>query len=100
MAARLADAMYRGAMVGWHLDDLGREAETDLMATDWFAHADRPLDEVRADLGLLPRSERAVTAGSTTPWERGGISPFQFEHGRAAAAAEGRVYESFGAAPA
>ena len=100
MAARLADAMYRGAMVGWHLDDLGREAETDLMATDWFAHADRPLDEVRADLGLLPRSARAVAAGSTTPWERGGISPFQFEQGRAAAAADGRVYESFGAAPA
>jgi hypothetical protein len=99
MAIRLADAMYRGAKLAWHLDDTGRSDATDLLGTDWFVHADRPVDEVRADFGLLPRSPRAVAAGSTTPWERGGISPFQFEHGRTVARGEGRAYESYGAEP-
>ena len=84
----------------WHLNDTGRGDETDLLATDWFAHADRPLAEVRADFGLRPRSERAVAAGSHTAWERGGISPFQFAHGQEVAEAEGRAYESYGAEPA
>ena len=100
MAARLADAMYRGAILATYLNETGRHHATDLLATDWFAHADRPLTEVRADYGLPPRSERAVAAGSRTAWEPGGISPFQFAHGREVAEAEGRAYESFGAAPA
>jgi hypothetical protein len=73
---------------------------TDLLATDWFEHAERSLADVRKELGLLPRSDRAVAAGSKTPWERGGISPFQFRHGREVAEAEGREYDSFGAEPA
>jgi hypothetical protein len=100
MAVRLADATYRGAILATHLNDTGRHDATDLLATDWFAHADRPLDEVRADYGLPPRSDAAIGAGSTTAWERGGISPFQFAHGRAIAESEGRTYESYGAAPA
>ena len=56
MAVRLADAMYRGAMVGWHLNDHHPGRSTDLLAADWFEHADRPLGDVRAELGLLPRS--------------------------------------------
>ena len=40
-----ADAMYRGAMLATHLNETGRHDETDLLATDWFAHADRPLPE-------------------------------------------------------
>jgi hypothetical protein len=100
MSIRLADAMYRGAMLAWHLNDTGRGDETDLLATDWFALADRPLAEVRADFGLRPRSDRAIAAGSHTAWERGGISPFQFAHGQEVAEAEGRAYESYGAEPA
>ena len=100
MSIRLADAMYRGAMLAWHLNDTGRGDRTDLLATDWFAHADRPLAEVRADFGLRPRSDRAVAAGSHTAWERGGISPYQYAHGQEVAEAEGRVYESYGAEPA
>jgi hypothetical protein len=99
MAVRLADAMYRGAMLAWHVNDTYPGRSTDLLATDWFEHADRPLEEIRAELGLLPRSARAVAAGSKTPWERGGISPFQQQHGRAAAEADGREYESYGAEP-
>jgi len=99
MAVRLGDAMARGARLAWHLNDTGRGDRTDLLATDWFAYADVPVDDVRADLGLPPRSARAITAGSTTPWEAGGISPFQFAQGRAAAEADGRPYESYGAIP-
>jgi hypothetical protein len=101
MAVRLADATYRGAILATHLNDTGRGSKaTDLLATDWFAHAERPLEEVRADYGLPPRSAAAVAAGSTTPWERGGISAFQFAHGRDAAHAEEHEYDSFGAEPA
>jgi hypothetical protein len=100
MAVRLADAMYRGAMLAWHVNDTYPGRRTDLLATDWFEHADRPLEDVRAELGLLPRSARAVAAGSKTAWERGGISPYQFAHGRAVAEAEGREYEAYGAEPA
>jgi len=101
MAVRLADATYRGAILAKHLNDAGRGSKsTDLLATDWFAHAERPIDDVRAEYGLPPRSAAAIEAGSTTPWERGGISPFQYAHGRDVAHAEEREYDSYGAEPA
>jgi len=101
MAVRLADATYRGAILATHLNETGRGSKaTDLLATDWFAHADRQLDEVRDEYGLPPRSATAIAAGSTTPWERGGISPFQYAHGRDVAHAEEHQYDSFGAEPA
>jgi hypothetical protein len=99
MAARLADAMYRGAKLAWYLDDHDRCAETDLLATDWFSYADWPIDDVRTHLGLLPKSRRAIEAGSVSPWEPGGISPFQFARGKDAAEPEGRAYDSYGAFP-
>ncbi len=68
MAVRLADAMYRGAMLATHLNDTGRHDATDLLATDWFAHADRPLDEVRA----TSASRRAPTAPSPRARRRRG----------------------------
>ncbi len=101
MAVRLADATYRGAILATHLNETGRGPKaTDLLATDWFAHAERPIEEVRAEYGLPPRSEAAIAAGSTTPWEKGGISPFQYAHGRDVAHAEEHEYDSFGAEPA
>jgi hypothetical protein len=99
MAVRLADAMYRGAILATHLNDTGRHDATDLLATDWFAHADRQLDELRDEYGIPPRSAAAVAAGSTTAWEPGGISPFQLAHGREVAESDGREYDSFGATP-
>ena len=69
------------------------------MARDWFADAARPLADVRAELGIVPKSEHAVASGSVTAWEPGGISPYQYECGRKAAEAEGREYESYGARP-
>ena len=100
MALRLGDAMYRGAKMAWHLDDTDRSNETDLLATDWFQHADRQLEELRADFGLLEKSRRARDAGSVSPFEPGGISPFQYENGRRTAEAENRPYDSYGAVPA
>ena len=99
MAARLADAMYRGAVLATYLDANDRCAETDLLGNDWFAYAEWPLADVRAHFGLPPRSELAIASGSVTPWEPGGISPFQFAAGQKAAAARGETYESYGAAP-
>jgi hypothetical protein len=87
MACRLGDAMRRGAMCG-----------RDLMAVDWFELADRPLDEVRDRLGVVPKDPDAVVAGSRGPWESGGISPFQFNAGQSLADAEGREYLPYGAA--
>jgi hypothetical protein len=91
--------MYRGAKLAWYLDAHDRGTETDLLATDWFAYADWPVDEVRAHLGLLPKSVRAIETGSVDAWEPGGISPFQYARGRELAEAEGRPYTSYGALP-
>ncbi|MEM7325019.1 MAG: hypothetical protein AAF531_18165 [Actinomycetota bacterium] len=88
MATRLADASLRGALT---------TGSNDFMALDWFAIADRPLDVVRAEFGIPPKSAAAVAAGSVSAWEPGGISPFQLRAGMAAAERDGRPYEAFGA---
>ncbi len=44
-----------------------------------------------------PNREAALAAGSVGPWERGGISPFQMNAGRALAASQDRPYEAHGA---
>jgi hypothetical protein len=93
MAVRLADAMRRGALCGAHAGG------PDLLMRDWFADAARPLDDVRAELGVGAKSEHAVASGSVTAWEPGGISPYQFEQGRLAAEMRGVAYDSFGASP-
>jgi hypothetical protein len=82
MPARLADAMYRGAVCG-----------RDLLAIDWFEYADMPVDKVRRELNIVPKR----VTGSVGPWEPGGISEFQLAAGRKQAEAEGREYDSFGA---
>lgn len=99
MAARLADAMYRGAILATYLDTHDRCAETDLLGNDWFAYAEWPLADMRAHFGVPPRSEIAIASGSVTPWEPGGISPFQFAAGQTSAAARHEAYESYGASP-
>jgi hypothetical protein len=94
MAVRLADAMRRGALCAAHVGG------PDLLHIDWFSHAARRIDDVREEFGVVAKSEHAVAAGSVTPWESGGISPYQFECGRKAAEAAGREYEAYGASPA
>jgi hypothetical protein len=94
MAVRLADAMRRGAV------SAAANGGTDLMTLDWFALAELPLTEVRERLGVPEKGPRAIDAGSVTPWQPGGISPFQYDAGRQAAEASGREFDSFGATPA
>ena len=94
MAVRLADALRRGALVGAHAGG------PDLLQLDWFARAERSIEEVREELGVVAKSEAAVEAGSVGPWEHGGISPFQCGAGQRRSEAAGRVYDSFGASPA
>jgi hypothetical protein len=94
MATRLADALRRGALCGWH------GGGQDLLERDWFADAARPIADVRAELAIVPKSDFAMESGSVTAWEPGGISPYQYECGRKAAEAAGREYESYGARPA
>src|SRR5205823_4062321 len=94
MAVRLADAMRRGARCA------AFASGPDLLRTDWFAVAERTVADVRADLGIEPKWEHAVEVGSVTPWERGGISPYQYDCGQKAATALGREYDAYGAEPA
>lgn len=94
MATRLADGMRRGA---WCTDKVGGTDSIDFLRIDWFALAHLPVSEVRERFCLRDKSQAAVAAGSVGPWERGGISPFQLEAGRAAAARDGRSYDPFGA---
>jgi hypothetical protein len=94
MAVRLADALRRGAL------SAAANHSIDFLTVDWFAHADRPLDEVRDQLGIVAKDSRAIESGSVTPWELGGISPYQYTTAREAAEKAGRPYDSHGAVPA
>jgi hypothetical protein len=94
MATRLADGMRRGA---WCSDKAGGTDSIDFLRIDWFGLAHLPVSEVRERFCLRDKSQAAVAAGSVGPWEPGGISPFQIEAGRAAAARDGRPYDPFGA---
>lgn len=48
----------------------------------------------------LPAKDRdARAAGSVSPWEPGGISPFQLASGQALADDQDRPYDAFGASP-
>ena len=88
VAVRLADAMRRGARC---------RGGVDFLRTDWFGLADRSVEDVRAHFGVEAKATEAVAAGSVGPWERGGISPFQWEAGRALAEVRGLAYDPFGA---
>lgn len=95
MAVRVADALRRGA------ESHGRDGspDVDLLDVDWISLADRPVEELRAELGIGPKAPAAVDAGSVGPWEPGGISEFQHAAGIARAEREGEPYDSYGALP-
>jgi hypothetical protein len=94
MAVRLADAMRRGAL------SAAANHSIDFLAVDWFEHADQPVDVVRERLGIVAKDTRAIELGSVTPWERGGISPFQYRAGQRAAEEAGKLFDAYGATPA
>jgi hypothetical protein len=94
MAVRVADAMRRGALCS---DAVTGNDSVDFLRTDWFSLAAEPVEKVRERFRVVPKSPRAVSAGSVGPWEPGGISPFQLRAGQAAADAEARPYDTYGA---
>ena len=91
MGIRLADAMYRGAIIG------SKFGGHDLMQVDWLSHAERDVYDVRRMLGIPPKSPASIRAGSIGPWAPGGISPFQLGLGRSMAERLGVEYTAYGA---
>ena len=65
---RFADAVRRGILTG--VDVMG--------GIDWFAHADQPIDEARLQLGVPPKGEDAVRAGSLSAMDPDAV----FKHAR------------------
>jgi hypothetical protein len=59
---------------------------------NWFDLADRPVEVVRTEIGLVGKDRTAIADGSAGPWQRGGISDFQLRSAQAAAVAAGRAY--------
>lgn len=95
MAVRLADALRRGALS----HGLEGAPDVDLLAVDWFALADRQVDELCDAFGIVAKSSAAIESGSVGPWEPGGISQFQFDAARQRAVQAGDRYDPFGATP-
>ena len=95
MALRVADAMRRGALS----HGLDGAPDVDFMAVDWFAIADRPVQELRREFNIVAKADAAIAAGSVGPWQQGGISDYQFSTAAAAAAARGETHDAFGATP-
>ena len=73
MHVRVGDALRRGRILR---DQLG----TDLLEVDYHDFAAEPLDVVRNELGLAPKSARAVAAGSPGVFEDAGMTPFQLQY--------------------
>jgi hypothetical protein len=91
MAARVGDAMRRGALC---------EGSIDYLRTDWFDLAELSVEAAREHFCVVPKCGDAFEAGSVSPWEPGGISPFQIKCGADLAERQGVTYDSYGAAVA
>ncbi len=70
MHLRMADAMRRGR-------SLCDRLETDLLEIDYHRLADVPVDQVRAELGFDPKSDRAIGANSPGVFDIAGMSRIQ-----------------------
>jgi hypothetical protein len=73
MHLRIADALRRGRNLCGRLG-------TDLLDLDFHAFADQPLAEVRAELGIDPKGEAAIAAGSAGAFELAGMSRIQRDY--------------------
>ncbi len=72
MHSRVADSLYRGRVV---CERLG----TDLLEVDYHEYAAHPIEDVNAALGIVPKSERALRAGSPGLSDLDGMSRIQRE---------------------
>jgi hypothetical protein len=73
MHVRLADALRRG-------QNLCERLGVDLLEVDYHDFVDRPITAVRADLGIDPKGDDAVSAGSPGAFDLAGMSPIQQEY--------------------
>ena len=73
MHVRLADALRRGQRM---CDRLG----VDLLDLDYHDLVARSVDEVRAGLGIDPKSDEALAAGSPGAFDLAGMSRIQQDH--------------------
>jgi hypothetical protein len=81
MHVRLADSIRRGRNL---CDRLG----VDLLDVDYHGFADRPIDDVRCELGIDPKSDGATVAGSAGAFDLAGMSRIQQQY---AATIEGGI---------
>jgi len=88
---RLADAMYRGAIVASNFNG------QDLLSVNWLEHATKSIGEVREMIGIPEKSAVALRAGSVGAFDVGGITRFQIAAGERMAESLGVEYSSFGA---
>jgi ubiquinone biosynthesis protein Coq4 len=70
MDVRLADAIRRGKVV---CEGYG----VDLFTVDFHSLTDRPIEDVRELLGIPPKSDAAIAAGSPGVFDPAGMSEFQ-----------------------
>ncbi len=94
MADRLSDALRRGALCH---DETTGATSIDFLTLDWFSVAHVPCGQLRQRFNLVPKSRKALAAGSVGPWQPGGISPFQMNSGQEMAARAGVPYDAHGA---
>ena len=73
MHVRISDAMRRGRR-------LRERLATDLLEVDYHEFAAQPVDVVRAELGLEPKSVRAIEMGSPGLFDLAGMSRIQQEY--------------------
>jgi hypothetical protein len=73
MHVRIADALRRG-------QGLCRQLGVDLLEVDYHELASRPVAEVRAGLGIAPKGEPALSAGSAGAFDLAGMSRIQQEY--------------------
>ena len=73
MHVRIADALRRGR-------DLCDRLGVDLLDVDYHELAARPVTEVRAELGIDPKGDAAVAAGSAGAFDLAGMSHIQQEY--------------------
>lgn len=70
---RLADALRRGGI-------LCQELDTDLLEVGYHEYAERPVEEVRAQLGFVAKSPKSVDAGSPGVFDIEGMSLIQQQY--------------------
>ena len=70
MHRRVADAIRRGKVVCQHKN-------IDLFEVDWYARADRPVDEVREEFAVPPKGAAALEGGCVGLTDLAGMSEIQ-----------------------